>query len=269
MSDDAKQRTRSGFESTAVYYDVMRFVQVVATRLLELARLQPGEAVLDVATGTGHVALAAASAVGERGNVVGLDLSPRMLEQARHKAAALGLSNVEWHEGDGEMPPFADERFDAVLCASGIFFMPNQLSALREWSRCLKRGGRVLFTTFGAGSGDLAEMGRKQLATMGVNVPPLMSSLLLDPAQSRALLVDAGFVDVEVAPERHDYWFANAEEWWDNEYSRLAGRDAWASLPAEQIERFKQALVADVAQLATADGVRRVLAVNFASGRKP
>lgn len=267
MDEEPKALNQAAFSTIAGRYDNQRFVQIVASRLVELAHLQPGETVLDVATGTGHVALTAAQSVGPHGKVVGFDISAEMLDEARRKAEALRIPNLEWCEGDGEEPPFDDERFDVVLCASGIFFMPNQVKALRGWQRCLKPGGRVLFSTFGPGSSELAEIGRKQL-DMLVRGAATKQFGLPDQEQSRTLLAEAGFVDIKVSSERHDYWFRNAEEYWEKEYSHLADRNVWATLPPEQIERFKHGLVSEVAKLSTADGIKRVLAVNFASGRK-
>ncbi len=161
MANDVKAQVRNTYQETASNYDNIRFVRICAGRLVDLAQLQPGESILDVATGTGHLALAAAQAVGPSGKVTGLDLTREMLEQAKRKAEAKGVTNAEWREGDAERPPFPDATFDAVTCASGIFFLPNQLAALREWRRVLKPGGRVLFSTFGKDNnqylGDLAK----------------------------------------------------------------------------------------------------------------
>ena len=95
---------------------------------------------LDVATGTGWAALAAAQHVGPTGRVLGVDLAPELLERARQKVAAAGLTHVEFRAGDAERLDLGDQHFDVVLCASALFFVPDMLAALREWHRVLKPG---------------------------------------------------------------------------------------------------------------------------------
>jgi ubiquinone/menaquinone biosynthesis C-methylase UbiE len=267
MADDVKAQVRNTYQETASNYDNIRFVRICAGRLVDLAQLQPGESILDVATGTGHLALAAAQAVGPSGKVTGLDLTREMLEQAKRKAEAKGVTNAEWREGDAERPPFPDATFDAVICASGIFFLPNQLAALREWRRVLKPGGQVLFSTFGKDNnqylGDLAKQwqGRYGLTVFEAPTP------LPDPSQCQRLLDEADFADVTVTPERHDYYFHNGDEYWA-EFSNTHARVALARLSAHRLEEFRKDLLGDIESLAGPQGICRPLALNLARGRK-
>ena len=268
MADDVKAVIRRTYGELASGYDNVRFVRICASRLIDLARLQPGESVLDVATGTGHLALAAARAVGPAGTVTGLDLTRDMLEQARRKATATGLTNTEWREGDAEHPPFREKTFDAVICSSGIFFLPNQLAALREWRRVLKAGGRVLFSTFGKDNNQhLAELAKHWQGRHGLEVFEAPTPLP-EPAQCRRLLEAADFSDVQVLPERHDYYFGNGEEYW-SEFSSTHARVALSALSAQRLEQFRSDLLAGVEKLATPQGICRTLSLNFATGRRP
>src|SRR5712692_1124003 len=149
VPEDQKRHVVADLNALAETYDTLRFVQVSARRLVELAALPFGAQVLDVATGTGWAALAAAQYVGPTGKVLGVDLAPDLLECARQKVTAAGLTHVEFQEGDAERLDFADQRFDVVLCASSLFFVPDMLAALREWWRVLKPGGQVGFSGFG------------------------------------------------------------------------------------------------------------------------
>jgi SAM-dependent methyltransferase len=111
----------------------------VAPKLLERVGIDPSQEVLDVATGTGNVALRA-SAAGAR--TTALDLAPELLETARRRARELGVA-VEWVEGDAEDLPFDDESFDRVLSAFGVQFVPRHDVAADELVRVCKPGGMI------------------------------------------------------------------------------------------------------------------------------
>jgi SAM-dependent methyltransferase len=109
-----------------------------APHLVEAAGVAPGQAVLDVACGTGVVAGAAADRMGGRGRVAGLDRNQGMLAVARRLRP-----DLEWHRGDAAELPFADASFDAVLCQSALMFFPDRVTALREMARVAVPGGTV------------------------------------------------------------------------------------------------------------------------------
>jgi 2-polyprenyl-3-methyl-5-hydroxy-6-metoxy-1,4-benzoquinol methylase len=117
---DLKHTHRATWES-GDYAAIAEHIDDVPPRdLLDRMDIRPGHAVLDVATGTGNVALRAAAAGAD---VLGLDLAPALFATARRRAAEYGV-NVEWLEGDAEQLPFADETFDRVLSVFGVQFAP-------------------------------------------------------------------------------------------------------------------------------------------------
>ena len=96
-----------------------------AEALVNVTPLRSGHRVLDAGTGTGFAASAIAHRIGPGGRVVGVDLSPAMLERARNMIASAQLQNVELIEADAtELPNFAASTFDAVLCSAGLLYMP-------------------------------------------------------------------------------------------------------------------------------------------------
>ena len=119
----------------------------VAEDLIEVARLQPGERVLDVACGTGVVTRLAAERVGAAGLVAGLDVNPGMLAVARSQTPP--DISIDWYEASAELMPLPDEAFDVVLCQMGLQFVPNKLAALREMRRVLDTDGRAFVTVPG------------------------------------------------------------------------------------------------------------------------
>lgn len=117
--------------------------------LLDRAELAADQRVLDVACGTGAVAFAAAARVGRAGRVVGVDLSGRMVDVAAGAVAPEGSATVTFERMDGEALDLPDGRFDAVLCAFGLMYMPDPDRALREMRRVLRPGGRLAVAVWG------------------------------------------------------------------------------------------------------------------------
>ena len=264
--DDQKRRVVANFNALVETYDDIRFVQVCARRLVELTALHPGARVLDVATGTGWAALAIAGRVGTTGMVLGVDLAPALLERAKQKVAAADLTNVEFRAGDAEQLDIADQRFDVVLCASSLFFVPDMLAALREWHRVLKPGGQVVFSGFGPTFGQpLMGLWEARLRQYGVSLPTERPGLrLAEPDTCRQLLHEAGFVQ----SEQLGYFWRTAAEWWEEVVWSSLNRLAVLRLAPAQREQFKAELLAEVEALANDQGIWVDVPVNFAFGWK-
>ncbi|GAB3899899.1 hypothetical protein GCM10027612_60630 [Microbispora bryophytorum subsp. camponoti] len=141
----------SYFDGRAAGYGHLSWHTGYAERLVELAGLTPGMRVLDAATGTGLAALAAARAVGPSGQVVGVDISAGMLQEADRLCTASGLTNVGYVKADATaLDGFGDEAFDVVLCCAGMLYLPAS-TAFAAWHRVLKPGGLVCFSAMRAG----------------------------------------------------------------------------------------------------------------------
>ena len=269
VPDDQKRRVVADFNAMAETYDALRFVQVCARRLVELTALPPGAQVLDIATGTGWAAIAAAQHVGPTGRVLGVDLAPELLERARQKVTAAGLTQVEFRVGDAERLDLADQRFDVVLCASALFFVPDMLAALREWHRVLQPGGQVGFSGFGPTYlQPLGDLWNARLRQYGVSVPTVSpNQRLAEPETCRRLLHEAGFVQTEVQSEQLGYYFRTVEEYWEEMWSSR-NRMAVLQLAPAQREQFQAEHLAEVRALVTDQGIWRDLPINFARGWK-
>lgn len=109
-----------------------------APHLVEMADVLPGQAVLDVACGTGIVTRTVADRLGGDGSVTGLDLNEAMLTVARRIRP-----DIEWRQGDVSDLPFPSESFDTVLCQMALMFFPDRARALREMGRVAKPGGTI------------------------------------------------------------------------------------------------------------------------------
>lgn len=107
-------------------------------------KLQPGETVLDLGSGPGLDALLAAKQVGPTGRVIGVDMTPQMLERARATAARAGATHVEFREGRLEAMPVDDASVDAVTSNCVINLVPDKAAVFREIASVLRPGGRVV-----------------------------------------------------------------------------------------------------------------------------
>lgn len=108
-----------------------------------LGWLNPGETVVDIGSGAGLDAILAAQQVGPAGRVIGVDMTPAMLEKARANAALLGLQNIEFHHGLAEALPLPDTCADVVISNGVINLCPDKEAVYREIFRVLKPGGRI------------------------------------------------------------------------------------------------------------------------------
>ena len=145
------------------FAEVATLIVPVAERLVDAADLRAGSTVLDVATGSGNAALAAA----RLGCVVtGIDYVPALLERGRQRAAAERLS-VDLRHGDAEEIPFPDESFDAALSVFGSMFAPDQRRAAAELIRVTKPGGTIALASW-TPDGFLGGM----FGTVAAHVPP-------------------------------------------------------------------------------------------------
>jgi SAM-dependent methyltransferase len=149
--------------ASADYGAVAARIMLIAERLVDTADLQAGQRVLDVATGTGNAALAAARLGCE---VTGIDYVPELLERGRARAAAEGLQ-VAFQEGDAERLAFPDASFDAVLSVLGVMFTPDQERAAAELARVCRPGGTIALANW-TPQGFIGQL----FKTVGRHVPP-------------------------------------------------------------------------------------------------
>ncbi len=149
--------------SSGDYSKVGETLVLIAELLCEAVDLRPGRRVLDVATGNGNTALAAARRFGE---VTGIDYVPALLEDGRKRAVAEGLQ-VDFQEGDAENIPFPDASFDYVLSTIGVMFASYQEKAAGELLRVCRPGGKIGLANW-TPDGYLGEFFR----VIGKHVPP-------------------------------------------------------------------------------------------------
>jgi SAM-dependent methyltransferase len=191
------------------YAAVARHIDEVPPRdLLARMDIQPGHEVLDVATGTGNLAIRAAAAGAQ---VVGLDLTPELFGPARERAAAAGV-DVDWIEGDAEELPFEDDVFDRVLSAFGVQFAPRHQIVAHELAGVTRPGGRIGLVNW-TPEGVIGElfkiMGRYLPAPPAfASPPPLWGST----AHVRSLFEDR-HLELDFARGHNPWRFESPEAW--------------------------------------------------------
>lgn len=126
-----------------------RSTSAVSERLVELAGVEPGSRVLDVAAGYGEPSLTAARTAGADGAVVASDISAEMLAYGRERARAAGLDSIEFVESDAAGLDFPEGSFDAALSRFGIIFEPDGEGAAARVRAFLKQGGRMAIASWG------------------------------------------------------------------------------------------------------------------------
>ena len=119
-------------------------LQPFSERMVELADIQPGQRVLDVATGYGEPAVTAAYRVGPSGHVIATDLSPQMIALGRERVAERGLDNIDFREMDAETLDLPENSFEIAFCRLGLMYLPDPQMALERMHQLLVPGGRLV-----------------------------------------------------------------------------------------------------------------------------
>ena len=204
---------RYGWDLAAEHYELSWRDPLAPAQqqLLRLAALSPGEEVLDVACGTGLVALPAAERVGPAGRVTGVDISDHMVREAQRRAALAGIAHATFHRMDAELLRLDDSSVDVVLCALGLMYMPEPERALAEMRRVLRPGGRIVLAVWG----ERAACGWSALlsivdAEVESDVCPLFFRLGMREALAAACAA-VGFIDVQTMRLDSPFVHATAE----------------------------------------------------------
>lgn len=216
-----------------------RFATVVEG-VLRHGDLKPGQRALDLGTGTGSAAVAAAGLVGSAGRVTGVDISSDMLELARRRVAGSGYTNVDLREGRAEQLPAPDGTFDVLLASLSLMYVIDRAAAAREMRRVLRPGGRFVAAVWAAA--DRCDIVLFQQTAGRFAPPPPVPGVgpgaLADPSAFLAQLADVG-IDVRLETEELGFDFDDFDLAWEV----LAGVTT-AQLPPERRQEAKEAVQA-------------------------
>jgi SAM-dependent methyltransferase len=214
MTDHA--RIVATYTAAADHFDALPFWHEYGRRTVERLQLAPGERVLDLCCGTGASALPAARAVGPSGAVLGVDLTPSLVAQARARAAAASLTQARFEVGDVATLTLPPSSFDAVLSVFGLFFVDDMAGLLRRAWSWLAPGGRLAITVWGEvvlapGEPLFWEAVRREDPSLE-HISP--AGRLTTPAALRELFAAAGLPAPEVTIERWQMPLSGPEAFW-------------------------------------------------------
>ena len=211
-----KDRVVTTYTAAADHFDTLPFWHEYGRRTVRRLALSPGARVLDLCCGTGASALPAARAVGPTGSVLGVDLTPALVERAQVLARAEGLTQARFAVGDVETLAFAPGSFDAILSVFGIFFVDDMAGVLRRAWSWLAPGGRLAITVWGGvvlapGEALFWDAVRREDPSLE-HISP--ADRVTTPGALRALFADAGIAAPEVTTERWRMPLASPVAFW-------------------------------------------------------
>lgn len=252
---------------------VDRMLEPFAGMILRAAALGPGAHVLDVGCGCGTTTLAAARLIGP-GQAVGIDLSGPMLARATAGAAAAGLANATFLQGDAQVHALQPDRFDTVISRFGTMFFADPVAAFGNIRAATRPAGRLVFVCWqplaanqwllvpGAALAEHAPPSASPASTEEPGYRPGMFAFA-DPDRLREILAAAGWRDIEITPEHTPILMGGESIDEAVHFLRTGsmGRTMLAGADAGTVDRAVASLRIALAEHADAEGVRLGAAV--------
>ena len=258
---DRRQNTYDTGKAGSWHYDL-------ACRLVELMDLRSGQKILDLATGTGMVAIKAAKKVGSTGKVIGVDISSSLLEVARQKIAAAQLNNITLQLADIEVLDFAENSFNCVMCCSALPLLTDVPADLRLWHSFLVPKGRIGLCVFAETAFVHGVVLQKVARRYGINLT--MSDLTGTPDKCRSLLSTAGYKNIEITIEQYGGYIAldsSAEKSWNTSLQHPHCYPLF-NLPSQDLEKAKAEYIAELEALVTDKGIWNDITTYFVTANK-
>lgn len=252
MSNNYKQKVAEFFNYRSKQYD-NNFTYNRAVKLVQYVNLLSGETILDVATGTAIVAIAASELIGNQGKVIGVDISPIMLEQAKAKIAEQSITNIELIESDIDELEFPANTFDTIFCSSSVPWFTDIFMTFKNWYDWLKPGGKIAFSCYCENSFLTPIIVKLCQDICQINLPD-WNSITGTPEKCQQLLETVGFQNIVVQQEQigHYLTLEEAKNTWQGDRVWINPRgNPLLTLSDEQLAQLKLAYNTKIEQLAT------------------
>lgn len=273
---EIKKNITELFDKVAPVFDGNgpRFFSYFGEKLVEFAEVSKGEKVLDVATGKGASLFSASKLVGDNGEVIGVDISQGMVNETNLEIEKRGVKNAKIMVMDAENLTFSDEIFDKILCGFGIFFFPDYKASLNEFSRVLKKDGKVGFTTFLRKRDEkflwLDDITYKYLPKYDNELDEYQESDKPEFDTEEGLykiLNESGFKNIKILKEEKDFMYKDEEEWWAKLSTHGAIR-VLEAIPKDKFEDFKGEIFEKLKSMKGPEGIPATMYVLYAFGTK-
>ncbi|HED06236.1 MAG TPA: methyltransferase domain-containing protein [Ignavibacteria bacterium] len=233
---------------------LMTIMRPVSDRFIEILQLKGNEHILDVASGTGEPGLTLSTLLPE-GRVTGSDLSENMVEIAIEHTKQRGIINYQSEVCDASNMPFENNFFDHVICRFGIMFFPDIEGSLREMTRELKPGGKLIVTVWAGPELNpfLTLLAKTVIEKLKLPKPPSDAPGLFrcaQPGLTNQLIIDAGLDNVTESNIIGEATFDSAKQYWEV-FSDVAGpiMQALNNVPQEVVADVKETVLSKAGNL--------------------
>jgi O-methyltransferase / aklanonic acid methyltransferase len=272
-SIDKREESLRVFSQTATIYDRIgpQIFSYFGQRLVDLADLDSGDKVLDVAAGRGALLFPVATRVGTTGHVTAIDFSPDMVHETAKDIESRKLSHAEIRHMDAEEMNLPDASFDWVMCGFALWMFAEPVRVLQEFYRVLKRGGRVALSTWAADNPSQTwcnEVLRPFVyAPTAKELPAKFDSRFDKPLQLETALRQAGFADTRISVEEKDFVYTDEEQYWSSLWSAGFRRQLEKMTP-DLLQQARSEVFQKLQTFKKPDGFHKLNRALFAFGTK-
>jgi ubiquinone/menaquinone biosynthesis C-methylase UbiE len=256
QDNEYKKNIEDVFDKASSGYDnfELKFFNNSAKHLVDFINLNESDKLIDVATGTGHVALKAATVLSQ-GRVTAIDLSSKMLEQAKSKMLELNYNNIDFKKCDMESIELKKNYYNAASCAFGLFFLKDMEKGLKSIINVIKPGGVLALSSFT--ESFFEPLRSKFLALIkqyGVELHPPSWERLDSKEKLSKILRKAKCKNIAITKKQLGYYVKDSSGWWNMLWS-LGYRDLLEKLSELDLVKFKQEHLQEVDKHMTEKGI--------------
>lgn len=268
-NNNYKQQITAFFDQRTEYDNDFTYNRAI--KLLECVTLASGEKILDVATGTGIIAIAASEIIGDKGRVIGVDISPVMLKQAKEKIAEAKITNIQLIESDIDNITFPQNSFDTIFCSSSIPWFTDIPAVFQNWYSWLKPGGKIAFSCYSQDSFFTPIIVQSCREVCDIFLPD-WNTITGTPEKCSTLLETAGFNNIKITTEQLGHYLTVeiAKNTWQGDRNWINPQgNPLTKLSDFQLRELKTVYDLEIEKLATNKGVWQDITIFFVVAEKP